>query len=86
MEKVQNKMSYGSIMKRLQRLEFPDCTREALEFITETFSSQEGAAIPGLGGDKEPILAEVCQAFVLFGSKRSTKVKFVKINFKIINL
>ncbi|PVD38255.1 hypothetical protein C0Q70_00866 [Pomacea canaliculata] len=66
-------MSYGSIMKRLQRLEFPDCTREALEFITETFSSQEGAAIPGLGGDKEPILAEVCQAFVLFGSKRSTK-------------
>lgn len=64
----------SNIMKRLQRMDFPDCTREGLQYIVSTISSQDGAAIPGLGGGSETAIGEVCQAFVTFSSTRGAKV------------
>lgn len=61
-----------NILKRLQRLDFPECTREALHFIVSTTSSAEGATIPGLGSGS-PLVGEVCQAYVMFRSKRGVK-------------
>ena len=64
-----------NMMKRLQRLDFPECTREALEYIVSAFASQDRSAIPGLSGGPETVVGEVCQAFVLFRTKWGVKVQ-----------
>lgn len=65
--------STANLLKRLQRLDFPECTREALQYIVSTIASTDGAAIPGLGSSPEAVVGEVCQAFVMFRSKRGVK-------------
>ncbi|XP_059168998.1 integrator complex subunit 15-like isoform X2 [Physella acuta] len=59
----------GNILNNLYRLNFPDCTREALSFLT-SFISQDCATIPGLSANTEQIIVEICQEFVLFKSVR----------------
>ncbi|KAK7112859.1 integrator complex subunit 15-like [Littorina saxatilis] len=66
--------SVQNMMKRLQRMEFPESTREALRYIVSTFASQDGPAIPGLNEGPEAVVGEICQAFVLFKTKRGIKV------------
>ncbi|XP_067670902.1 integrator complex subunit 15-like [Haliotis asinina] len=63
----------STIMKKLKYLEFPDCTREALSYLATCFSSQEGAAIPGLGGGAENFAADVCSEYILFRTRKKKK-------------
>lgn len=67
-------MTAANAMKRLQRLDFPECTREALQYIVSVYRSQDGPPIPGLSGGPEAVVGEICQAFVLFRTKRGIKV------------
>ena len=67
--------SVPNMMKRLQHLDFPECTREALEYIVSAFASQDRSSIPGLSGGPETVVGEVCQAFVLFRTKWGVKVQ-----------
>lgn len=67
--------SVSNMMKRLRRLDFPESTREALEYIVSTFTSQDKSAIPGLSGGPETVVGEICQAFVLFRTKWGVKVE-----------
>ena len=71
-------------MKRLQRLEFPENTREALQYVVSTLAAQDSPAIPGLSGGPEAVVGEICQAFVLFRTSRGVKVVFfiAIINFR----
>ncbi|XP_013070187.2 integrator complex subunit 15-like isoform X1 [Biomphalaria glabrata] len=64
----------ADILSRLYRLNFPDCTKEALAFLT-SFISQDCPKIPGLNANTEQIIVEICQEFVLFKSARGPQKK-----------
>ncbi|XP_076458181.1 integrator complex subunit 15-like [Babylonia areolata] len=66
--------STSGVMMRLQRLDFPECTREALQYIVSSLASQDGTAIPGLSGGPETIIGEICQTFVHFRTVQGVKV------------
>ena len=61
-----------NILKRLQYLDFPESTKEALNYLVKCFSSQGGGStgIPGLGGGAENFAVEVSQEYVLFKSSK----------------
>ncbi|KAL8616964.1 hypothetical protein ACOMHN_041882 [Nucella lapillus] len=63
----------SGVMMRLQRLDFPESTREALKYILTSLASQEGTAIPGLSGGPETIVGEMCQTFVHFRTAQGVK-------------
>lgn len=63
-----------NILGRLFRLSFPDCTREALSFLT-SYISQDCPSIPGLNANTEQVIVEICQEFVLFQSTRGPPKK-----------
>lgn len=58
----------SKILKRLSNLEFPESSRLALQYLTSSFTSPTGGAIPGLGGGAENFAVEVSQDYVLFKS------------------
>ncbi|KAL5018261.1 hypothetical protein ScPMuIL_003983 [Solemya velum] len=58
------------IMKRLQYLEFPECSIQALEYLVLTHSSQPGTVIPGFGGHEEEISIEISQNYILFQNRK----------------
>uniref|UniRef100_A0A0B6ZU35 Uncharacterized protein n=1 Tax=Arion vulgaris TaxID=1028688 RepID=A0A0B6ZU35_9EUPU len=68
----------GNILNRLFRLNFPECTREALMFLT-SFISQDCPTIPGLSANTEQIIVEICQEFVLFKSMRGPQKKLTEV-------
>ncbi|CAG5121661.1 unnamed protein product [Candidula unifasciata] len=68
----------GNILNRLFRLNFPDCTREALMFLT-SFISQDCPTIPGLSANTEQMIVEICQEFVLFKSMRGPQKKLTEV-------
>jgi hypothetical protein len=80
---LQTMTAVASTMKRLQRLDFPECTREALQYIVSTYESQDGSPIPGLAGGPEAAVGEMCQSFVLFRTKRGVKVSLFWMSAKI---
>ncbi|GFR61255.1 chromosome 7 open reading frame 26 ortholog [Elysia marginata] len=67
-----------NILGRLFRLSFPDCTREALSFLT-SYISQDCPAIPGLNANTEQVIVEICQEFVLFQSNRGPPKKLSSV-------
>lgn len=68
----------GNILQRLFHLNFPDCTREALAFLT-SYISQDCPNIPGMPGNPEQICVEICQEFVLFKSQRGPPKKLTSV-------
>ncbi|GFO04250.1 chromosome 7 open reading frame 26 ortholog [Plakobranchus ocellatus] len=67
-----------NILNRLFRMSFPDCTREALAFLT-SYISQDCPAIPGLNANTEQVIVEICQEFVLFQSVRGPPKKLSSV-------
>ncbi|XP_005113251.2 uncharacterized protein C7orf26 homolog isoform X2 [Aplysia californica] len=68
----------GNILNRLFRLSFPDCTREALTFLT-SFISQDCPTLTGVNANTEQIIVEICQEFVLFKSLRGPQKKLTSV-------
>ncbi|KAK6170657.1 hypothetical protein SNE40_018996 [Patella caerulea] len=56
-----------NLIKKLRHMDFPECTREALQHLTSIFSSQD--SVPGLSHGVEALAADICQEFILFKSK-----------------
>ena len=68
----------ANILIHLKNTDYPKCTQDALKYLVSSFSSQEGAAIPGLGDGSGNYAAEVCQEYILFRSKTGAQKVIMK--------
>ncbi|KAL3876927.1 hypothetical protein ACJMK2_034708 [Sinanodonta woodiana] len=59
----------GNIKERLRHLEFPQCTRAALDHLVRCYADT-GGGIPGLGGGTENLVDEVVQDYILNLSRK----------------
>ncbi|XP_045214164.2 integrator complex subunit 15-like [Mercenaria mercenaria] len=60
----------SSILKKLQYLEFPECTKEALNYIVRNYASDPHRGVPGRAGASENIAVEVAQEYIIDMSRR----------------
>lgn len=60
----------SNIMIKLQYLEFPECTREALNYLVRNFSSESPRGVPGRGGGMENFAKEIAQEYIVDVSRR----------------
>ena len=58
-----------NILMKLEYLDFPECTKEALNFLVKTLSDPH-RALPGRGGSAEALALQVAQEFILEISKK----------------
>lgn len=68
----------SNILKRLSYMDFPECTQEALHYLSRCLRKEAGS-IPGLGGGGEDYAVEVSRDFIHFA--RSPKVRAVLMFF-----
>ena len=59
-----------SILVKLQYLDFPENSREALNYLVKCCSESTHQGIPGLGGISENYVGEVAQEYILNLSRR----------------
>jgi len=50
---------------RIQHLEFPECTKEALNFLTKHYTNDSHRGLPGRGSSGEKLAIDVAQEFVI---------------------
>lgn len=70
--------SGGNVLSMLYRMSFPECTREALAFLTN-YISKDCSNLPGVPGNLENVCVEICQEFVLFKSHRGKQKKLTSV-------
>ena len=72
----------SSILMKLQYLDFPECSKEALSYLVRHFSStQQG--IPGLSAGNENFASEVAQEYILNISRKCGPNIKVQVSYKI---
>lgn len=59
----------SNVVAKLEQLEFPECTKEALHFIVRNLSESH-RGIPGRGGSSESLATKVAQEFILDVSRK----------------
>lgn len=60
----------SNIFMKLQYLEFPDCSKEALIYIVKVLSESKLGGVPGLGASNEKLARDVAQDFIINVSSR----------------
>ncbi|GAB1598984.1 uncharacterized protein C7orf26 homolog [Argonauta hians] len=70
----------SNILKRLSYLDFPECTKEALLYLSRCLRKETGG-IPGLGGGGEDYAVEVSRDFIHFACspKRLTAIQELQL-------
>lgn len=70
----------SNILKRLSFMDFPECTREALHYLSRCLRKDAGT-IPGLGGGGEDYAVEVSRDFIHFARspKRLTAIQELQL-------
>lgn len=58
----------AKVLKKLQNLDFPECSRQALQYIASCYTSPHGASIPGLSSGGDNYALEVSQEFILYNN------------------
>lgn len=69
----------AKVLKKLQNLDFPECSRQALQYIASCYTSPHGASIPGLSSGGDNYALEVSQEFILFNNPAKRVYQKVKI-------
>ena len=60
----------SSILKKLQYLEFPECTKEALSYLVRTCASDPHRGVPGRSAAGENVVSEVAQDYIVEMSRK----------------
>lgn len=70
----------SNILKRLSYMDFPECTQEALHYLSRCLRKEAGS-IPGLGGGGEDYAVEVSRDFIHFARspKRLTAIQELQL-------
>lgn len=67
----------AKILQKLRILEFPESSRQAINYLVSCYTSAEHDSLPGLSGAPENLSQEVAQDFILFNpqNKRGQRVR-----------
>lgn len=57
------------ILQKLRPLDFPECSKQAINYLVSCFSSDDHASLPGLSGTPENLAQDVAKDYILFTSQ-----------------
>lgn len=57
------------ILQKLRPLDFPECSKQAINYLVSCFSSDDHGSLPGLSGAPENLAQDVARDYILFTSQ-----------------
>ncbi|XP_063444912.1 integrator complex subunit 15-like [Mytilus trossulus] len=57
------------ILQKLRPLDFPECSKQAINYLVSCFSSDDHGTLPGLSGAPENLAHDVAKDYILFTSQ-----------------
>lgn len=60
----------SNIRTKLQYLDFPECTKEALNYLVHNFASDSHRGVPGRAGSNENFALTVAQEYIVDVAKK----------------
>jgi hypothetical protein len=69
----------AKILQKLRVLDFPECSKQAINYLVSCFTTTDHGSLPGLSGAPENLAQEVSKDFILF-SFQNQRGKRVHIN------
>lgn len=70
----------AKILQKLRVLDFPECSKQAINYLVSCFTTTDHGSLPGLSGAPENLAQEVSKDFILFSfqNQRGKRVYFNK--------
>lgn len=58
----------SKILQKLRVLDFPECSKQAINYLVSCYNTPEHGSLPGLSGTPENLASEVSRDFILFNN------------------
>ncbi|CAG2210759.1 unnamed protein product [Mytilus edulis] len=59
----------AKILQKLRPLDFPECSKQAINYLVSCFSSDDHGSLPALSGTPENLAQDVARDYILFTSQ-----------------